>query len=239
LFFCRNNGFAISTSVTDQYAGDGIAARGLAYGIHTIRVDGGDVFAVYEATKKAREIAVNENKAVLIEAMAYREGHHSTSDDSTRYRESDEIQDWRARANPIVRLRKYITNKGWWNEEKDTELLKSLRKDGEVPPTQPPLFACADDFFCSTQCYTHCLVPRRSPSQMLSTCSRMCMTTLNCHGTWQSRSSSWMSTWQSTPSTMCTQSTKEACNSVSFSPPRFPVMVARSRAGEGGFGISL
>lgn len=145
VFFCRNNGFAISTSVTDQYAGDGIAARGVAYGIHTIRVDGGDVFAVYEATKKAREIAVNENKPVLIEAMAYREGHHSTSDDSTRYRESEEIQDWRARANPIVRLRKYITSKGWWNEEKDAELLKSLRKDGTLTRSAiapPPSWSC-------------------------------------------------------------------------------------------------
>ncbi|CAE7894490.1 bckd-1A [Symbiodinium sp. KB8] len=129
IFFCRNNGFAISTSVTDQYNGDGIAARGPAYGMHTIRVDGGDLFAVYEVTRKARALAAEKKVPVLIEAMTYREGHHSTSDDSTRYREAAEIQDWRSRANPIVRMSKYLTAKGLWDADKDAELLKRLRKD--------------------------------------------------------------------------------------------------------------
>jgi 2-oxoisovalerate dehydrogenase E1 component alpha subunit len=121
IFFCRNNGYAISTPVREQYRGDGIAARGPAYGMHTIRVDGGDVLAVYEASRVAREIASGTDgsgrtKPVLIEAMAYREGHHSTSDDSTRYRGVDEIAEWRTRANPIRRLRAYLEDKGWWNE---------------------------------------------------------------------------------------------------------------------------
>lgn len=72
-FVCsRNNGYAISTPTEDQYRGDGIAARGPSYGMTTIRVDGNDVFAVYNATKKAREMAVSECKPVLIEAMTYR-----------------------------------------------------------------------------------------------------------------------------------------------------------------------
>jgi len=58
LFFCRNNMYAISTPIDDQYAGDGIAVRGVGYGIPTIRVDGNDIFAVYAATKKAREMIV-------------------------------------------------------------------------------------------------------------------------------------------------------------------------------------
>ena len=56
-----------------------------------IRVDGNDVLAVYNATKAAREIAASENKPVLIEAMTYRIGHHSTSDDSSAYRSVDEV----------------------------------------------------------------------------------------------------------------------------------------------------
>ena len=72
LFFCRNNGYAISTPTTDQYAGDGIASRGLGYGMHSIRVDGNDLFAVYEVTKAARELAISEGVPVLIEAMTYR-----------------------------------------------------------------------------------------------------------------------------------------------------------------------
>lgn len=72
LMFCRNNGFAISTPTKDQYRGDGIAARGAGYGMTTVRVDGNDVFAVYNVTKRAREFAVKENKPVLIEALTYR-----------------------------------------------------------------------------------------------------------------------------------------------------------------------
>ena len=78
--------------MSEQYRGDGIAVRGPAYGMATIRVDGNDVLAVYNATQKAREIAATENKPVLIEAMTYRIGHHSTSDDSSAYRSVDEVR---------------------------------------------------------------------------------------------------------------------------------------------------
>jgi 2-oxoisovalerate dehydrogenase E1 component alpha subunit len=133
IFFCRNNGYAISTPVTDQYRGDGIAARGVAYGMHTIRCDGNDIWAVYEATKKAREIATGqdgtgETKPVLIEAMTYREGHHSTSDDSTRYRKAEEIAEWRAKSNPIKRMKTYLENKGWWNAEAEASLVAEERR---------------------------------------------------------------------------------------------------------------
>ena len=57
VFFCRNNGYAISTPVREQYRGDGVGARGPPLGIPTIRVDGNDLFAVYEASRKARNIA--------------------------------------------------------------------------------------------------------------------------------------------------------------------------------------
>ena len=89
--FSRNNGYAISTPVQEQYRGDGIAVRGPAYGMSTIRVDGNDVLAVYNATQAARQLAAGENRPVLIEAMTYRIGHHSTSDDSSAYRSVDEV----------------------------------------------------------------------------------------------------------------------------------------------------
>jgi len=70
--FSRNNGFAISTPTQEQYVGDGIAGHGPGYGITTIRVDGNDALAVYNATKASREYAVAESRPVLIEAMTYR-----------------------------------------------------------------------------------------------------------------------------------------------------------------------
>lgn len=72
LFICRNNGFAISTPSTEQYYGDGIAARGPGYGIDTIRVDGNDVLAVINAVREARRRSSEQGRAVLVEAMSYR-----------------------------------------------------------------------------------------------------------------------------------------------------------------------
>lgn len=72
LFIARNNGFAISTPAAEQYHGDGIAARGPGYGIHTIRVDGNDVLAVLAAVREGRRLCIEESRAVLIEAMTYR-----------------------------------------------------------------------------------------------------------------------------------------------------------------------
>ena len=128
IFFCRNNGYAISTSVKDQYRGDGIAARGSAYGMVTIRVDGNDLFAVYNATRAAREIAVKESRPVLIEAMTYRLGHHSTSDDSTAYRSIDEMHSWEKEDNPVKRFKQYMINKGWWDQEKEEKLQAESQK---------------------------------------------------------------------------------------------------------------
>ncbi|RUP47755.1 thiamine diphosphate-binding protein [Jimgerdemannia flammicorona] len=124
----RNNGFAISTPVIDQYKGDGIASRGIGYGIDTIRVDGNDVWAVYNATVAARKLAVEENRPVLIEAMTYRIGHHSTSDDSTKYRDRKEVER-RELDNPITRLRKWLEVKGWWGEAEEGALRTDRKKE--------------------------------------------------------------------------------------------------------------
>ncbi|XP_003740591.1 2-oxoisovalerate dehydrogenase subunit alpha, mitochondrial [Galendromus occidentalis] len=129
IFFCRNNGYAISTPTKDQYRGDGIGARGPAYGIATIRCDGNDTLAVYNATKRAREYCLKENKPVLVEAMTYRLGHHSTSDDSTAYRSIDEVKTWEEKAHPLVRFRKFITSKGLWTDEREEQFRDEIKKE--------------------------------------------------------------------------------------------------------------
>ncbi|KAJ5105708.1 hypothetical protein NUU61_003055 [Penicillium alfredii] len=128
VFICRNNGYAISTPTLEQYRGDGIASRGVGYGIDTIRVDGNDVFAVHEAMKEARRVALDGGRPVLIEAMSYRVSHHSTSDDSFAYRARVEVEDWKRRDNPIIRLRKWLENQGLWNEDLERETRDELRK---------------------------------------------------------------------------------------------------------------
>jgi len=129
LFICRNNGYAISTPTLEQYRGDGIASRGVGYGIDTIRVDGNDILAVREVTKMARDLALQDGgRPILIEAMSYRVSHHSTSDDSFAYRAKVEVEDWKRRDNPITRLRKWLENKKIWNEDKEKELRADTRK---------------------------------------------------------------------------------------------------------------
>ncbi|KAH5524971.1 2-oxoisovalerate dehydrogenase subunit alpha [Parastagonospora nodorum] len=130
IFICRNNGYAISTPTSDQYRGDGIASRGAGYGIATLRVDGNDIFAVRRATKQARLLALeNGGQPVLVEMMAYRVGHHSTSDDSFAYRQRVEVEDWKRRDNPITRLRKWLEGRELWDDAQEKELRSTTRKE--------------------------------------------------------------------------------------------------------------
>lgn len=128
IFFCRNNGWAISTPISDQLRGDGIVVRGQGYGIQSIRVDGNDALAIYNAVHAARKMAVSEKRPILIEALTYRAGHHSTSDDSTKYRPAEEIELWRKSRDPVTRFRYWIERNGWWNDVEETELRNSARK---------------------------------------------------------------------------------------------------------------
>lgn len=129
LFIARNNGFAISTPSTEQFFGDGIAARGPGYGIDTIRVDGNDVLAVLSAVREARRRCLEQGRATLVEAMSYRVGHHSTSDDSFAYRPRSEVEDRKRIDNPTQRFRLFLESNGWWNADAEAELKDRLKKD--------------------------------------------------------------------------------------------------------------
>lgn len=128
IFFCRNNGYAISTPSEEQFAGDGIASRGLGYGVRTIRVDGNDVLAVYAATEQARKIAIEQQCPVLIEAMTYRLAAHSTSDDPTGYRSKDEEERWRLK-DPLQRFKNWLDSKGWLDQEHNLNFIEQTRQD--------------------------------------------------------------------------------------------------------------
>lgn len=140
IFFCRNNGYAISTPAEEQFAGDGIASRGIGYGINTIRVDGNDALAVYAATQQARALALKDNCPVLVEAMTYRLAAHSTSDDPTGYRSKEEEAKWTER-DPVNRLGQWMASKGWLDveafkaqiETMRQEVLKELKQVEQVP----------------------------------------------------------------------------------------------------------
>ncbi|KAI9011760.1 thiamine diphosphate-binding protein [Hyaloraphidium curvatum] len=111
LFVARNNGWAISTPADgQQYLGDGVAARGPAYGIPSLRVDGTDLVAMHRACVFAREHCLSSPDAgpFLIEAMTARLGSHSTSDEQTRYRDEAEIERSWKNFDCVEKLRRYM-----------------------------------------------------------------------------------------------------------------------------------
>lgn len=140
IFFCRNNGYAISTPAHEQFAGDGIASRGIGYGVQTIRVDGNDPLAVYIATQQARDIALSQQCPVLIEAMTYRLAAHSTSDDPASYRAKSEEQEWQHK-DPIVRMQHHLQQQGWFDNDQINAYCQTQRsailqalKTAEIQP---------------------------------------------------------------------------------------------------------
>ncbi|KAL3682093.1 hypothetical protein R1sor_000115 [Riccia sorocarpa] len=127
VFICRNNGWAISTPTNDQFRSDGIVVKGRGYGIRSIRVDGMDALALYSVVKEARRMAIEESRPVLIEALTYRVGHHSTSDDSSKYRNKAEIDHWKLVRDPVLRFRKWIEAHGWWDVDSEKKIRSEAR----------------------------------------------------------------------------------------------------------------
>jgi len=121
VFFCQNNGYAISYPVAEQTRSETIAAKAAAYGMPGERVDGNDVVAVLVRVQEAVERARSGGGPTLIEAVTYRMGPHTTADDPGRYREDSEPDDWEAR-DPLRRVRILLEKAGGWSEEWQSEL---------------------------------------------------------------------------------------------------------------------
>ena len=110
VFFLQNNQWAISVPVATQSRAP-LVRRGYGYGMPSIQVDGNDVLASYAVTRRALDEARAGEGPRAIEAMTYRRGAHTTSDDPTKYRTSAEEQ-WWAERDPIVRMRAFLQGRG-------------------------------------------------------------------------------------------------------------------------------
>jgi len=143
IFFCKNNQWAISVPVTRQTASKTLAQKALAYGFDGVRVDGNDLLAIYAVTKAAADKARSGGGPTMIEAVTYRMGPHSSSDDPTRYRSKEEVETW-AKRDPIERMRKYLELKGLWSKDSEDklraeleDLLQATIKEVERSPPPP------------------------------------------------------------------------------------------------------
>jgi pyruvate dehydrogenase E1 component alpha subunit len=152
VFVCENNQWAISAPLCRQTACETIAAKAEAYGMPGVRVDGNDVLAVYRASVEAVERARGGGGPTLIEALTFRMGPHSSSDEPQRYRDPKTLEVW-AEKDPIDRFRKYLQQKGVWSEAFDKEVRETARAELKVAVDQAreaPLPAAAtlfDDVF--------------------------------------------------------------------------------------------
>ena len=106
VFFCQNNQWGISTPMSIQ-SKIPLYHRAHGFGFPGVRVDGNDVLAVYEVSKRALESARVGGGPTLIEAYTYRMGAHTTSDDPTRYRIDAEVEVWKHR-DPIERVKSLL-----------------------------------------------------------------------------------------------------------------------------------
>ncbi|MCD8508547.1 MAG: pyruvate dehydrogenase (acetyl-transferring) E1 component subunit alpha [Bacillus sp. (in: Bacteria)] len=129
IFFCQNNGYAISVPFQQQSASKTIAQRGAAYDMKSVRVDGNDIFAVYLTVLEAAERARKGEGPTLIEAVTYRFGAHTTADDPKKYRDQEKLsKEWRETLDPIERLKTYLMKHNLWNEEKEKTFLKEAEE---------------------------------------------------------------------------------------------------------------
>ncbi len=145
IFVCRNNGWAISVPRERQTASETIAQKALAYGIRGERVDGNDLLAVYNATRRARARAAAGEGPTLLECVTYRLEGHSTSDDPRAYRPAELVEPWRKK-DPLRRMASFLERRGLLSaadekrvvEEVKAEVLQALEKAEALPP-RPPL----------------------------------------------------------------------------------------------------
>jgi 2-oxoisovalerate dehydrogenase E1 component alpha subunit len=142
ILFCQNNGWAISVPTGLQTVGE-IWRRAEGLGFPGVRVDGNDVLAVFRVTSEAVARARNGGGPTLIEALTYRLGPHTTADDSSRYRDEDEVARWRA-FDPIDRYRTWLLGAGHADDafarevEEDAAAWVSEVRAGVVATEPPP-----------------------------------------------------------------------------------------------------
>jgi TPP-dependent pyruvate/acetoin dehydrogenase alpha subunit len=155
VFFCQNNQFAISVPVSAQTASATIAIKAEAYGFSGVRVDGNDAFAVYGAVKTSADRARAGEGPTLVEALTYRIGAHSSSDDPSRYRDEKVTEEWRTKRDPLRRAKAALEEAGHWSEKDETaarsefeaEIASAVARVETLPP--PPDETLFEDVYAT------------------------------------------------------------------------------------------
>ncbi|HUL61153.1 MAG TPA: thiamine pyrophosphate-dependent enzyme [Anaeromyxobacteraceae bacterium] len=140
VFVCRNNGWAISVPRDKQTAAETIAQKAIAYGMRGERVDGNDLVAVHNATRRARARAAAGEGPTLLECVTYRMEGHSTSDDPRAYRPMELVEPWRKK-DPILRLRLFLERRGLLDAAAEERLRGEVRAEIQAALAEAEAFA--------------------------------------------------------------------------------------------------
>ena len=141
ILFCNNNQWAISTPLSSQTAAPTLADKAIGYGMPSVRVDGSDVLAVYEATRDAVARARAGDGPTFIEAVTYRSAPHATADDPSPYIDHERVEE--ARQNECLgRYEGYLRRLGALDdasaEQVKTEALELMRAAIAAAEAEPP-----------------------------------------------------------------------------------------------------
>lgn len=128
VFIIQNNQYAISVPVAKQTVSKNLAIKAEAYGMPGIQVDGNDIFALTDVFREADEHTRSGRGPVLVEAVTYRRGAHTTSDDPTKYRTSEEEEEWDLK-DPLLRLRNWLSANGKWDDTEEHKVVKQYKKE--------------------------------------------------------------------------------------------------------------
>ena len=141
ILFCNNNQWAISTPLSAQTAAETLADKAVGYGIPGVRVDGGDVLAVFEVTRDAVARARAGEGPTLIEAVSYRTAPHATADDPRAYIDLERVEEEKRR-ECLGRYEAYLRRAGVLTDElaesTRTEAVDALRAGIAAAEAEPP-----------------------------------------------------------------------------------------------------
>ncbi len=167
IFFCQNNGWAISLPREEQTRSETIAQKAIAYGMPGVQIDGNDLLGVYATTRQAVERARAGGGPTLIEAVTYRVGPHTTADDPGRYRDAKITEDWRKR-DPLERVRLYLSEREEWTQEwqdqVEEEAAREIDRAIELAEGLAP-FTAGDTFDAMYAELTPALLAQRSEAE--------------------------------------------------------------------------
>ena len=130
VFVISNNGWAISLPRSAQTAAETLAQKAIASGFRGEQVDGNDVIAVRHAVSEALACARRGEGPHAIEAITYRLSDHTTADDASRYRDDESVgKFWQE--EPILRLRRHLTESAGWSKEEEEGLIAGCSAEVE------------------------------------------------------------------------------------------------------------